>query len=63
MQIIARKSNLYNNQEFIKEILQEIDAVQGIMLDVVMTKDKQVLVFSPVMSNQTTINTIQNSNL
>ncbi len=63
MQIIARKSNLYNNREFMERILQEIDAVQGIMLDVVMTKDKKILVFSPVTSNQTTINTIQNSDL
>ena len=63
MQIIARKSNLYNKREFMERILQESDAVQGIMLDVVMTKAKKILVFSPVTSNQTTINTIQNSDL
>ena len=33
------------------------------MLDVVMTKDKKVLVFSRVTTNKITINTIQNNNL
>ena len=62
MKIIAHKSNLYNNKTFIEGI-NNIEGLTGVMLDIVMTKDKQVLVFSPVTTNKITINTIQNNNL
>ena len=44
MMIIAHKSNLYNNKNFVESVNQ-LEGLAGIMLDVVMTKDKQVLVF------------------
>lgn len=62
MMIIAHKSNLYNNKNFVESVNQ-LEGLAGIMLDVVMTKDKQVLVFSRVTTNKITINTIQNNNL
>ena len=62
MKIIAHKSNLYNNKTFIESV-NSIEGLTGVMLDIVMTKDKQVLVFSPVTTNKITINTIQNNNL
>ena len=62
MMIIAHKSNLYNNKNFVESVNQ-LEGLTGIMLDVVMTKDKQVLVFSRVTTNKITINTIQNNNL
>ena len=62
MKIIAHKSNLYNNKTFIESV-NSIEGLTGIMLDIVMTKDKKVLVFSPVTTNKITINTIQNNNL
>ena len=62
MKIIAHKSNLYNNKTFI-ETVNSLEGLTGVMLDVVMTKDKKVLVFSRVTTNKITINTIQNNNL
>ena len=62
MKIIAHKSNLYNNKTFIESV-NSLDGLTGVMLDIVMTRDKQVLVFSPVTTNKITINTIQNNNL
>ena len=47
MKIIAHKSNLYNNKTFI-ETVNNLEGLTGVMLDVVMTKDKKVLVFSPI---------------
>ena len=62
MMIIANKSNLYNNKNFI-EAVNNLEGLTGVMLDIVMTKDKKVLVFSRVTTNKITINTIQNNNL
>ena len=62
MKIIAHKSNLYNNKTFIESV-NSIEGLTGVMFDIVMTRDKQVLVFSPVTTNKITINTIQNNNL
>ena len=62
MMIIAHKSNLYNNKNFI-EAVNNLEGLTGVMLDIVMTKDKKVLVFSRVTTNKITINTIQNNNL
>ena len=62
MMIIAHKSNLYNNKTFIEKV-NSLENLTGVMLDVVMTKDKKVLVFSRVTTNKITINTIQNNNL
>ena len=62
MKIIAHKSNLYNNKTFIESV-NSLEGLTGVMLDIVMTRDKQVLVFSPVTTNKITINTIQNNNL
>ncbi|HIS38015.1 MAG TPA: hypothetical protein IAB45_00695 [Candidatus Onthousia faecavium] len=62
MMIIAHKSNLYNNKNFI-EAVNNLEGLTGVMLDIVMTKDKKVLVFSKVTTNKITINTIQNNNL
>ncbi len=62
MMIIAHKSNLYNNKNFI-EAVNNLAGLTGVMLDIVMTKDKKVLVFSRVTTNKITINTIQNNNL
>ncbi len=63
LQIIAHKSNLYNNREFMDIARNTRYEITGIMLDIIITKDKKVLVFSPVSTNQTTLNTIQNSDL
>lgn len=62
MMIIAHKSNLYNNKNFI-EFVNTWEGLTGVMLDIVMTKDKKVLIFSRVTTNKITINTIQNNNL
>lgn len=62
MMIIIHKSNLYNNKEFI-ETVNTLDKLSGVMLDIIMTKDKKVLVFSKVTTNKATINTIQSNNL
>ncbi len=62
MMIIAHKSNLYNNKTFIESV-NNLEGLTGVMLDIVMTKDKKVLVFSRVTTNKITINTIQNNNL
>ena len=62
MMIIAHKSNLYNNKTFIESV-NNLEGLTGVMLDIVMTKDKKVLVFSRVTTNKITINTIENSNL
>lgn len=62
MKIIAHKSNLYNNKSFIESV-NKIESLTGVMLDIVMTKDKKILVFSPITTNKITINTIQNNNL
>lgn len=63
LNIIAHKNNLYNNKEFIDKTLYSQHHLQGVMLDVVMTKDQKILVFSSISANQTTLNTIQNSNV
>lgn len=62
MKILAHKSNLYNNKNFIESV-NKLEGLTGVMLDIVMTKDKKILVFSPVTTNKITINTIQNNNL
>ena len=62
MKIIAHKSNLYNNKTFIEKV-NSLERLTGVMLDIVMTKDKKVLVFSRVTNNKITINTIQNNDL
>lgn len=62
MMIIAHKSNLYNNKTFIEKV-NSLERLTGVMLDIVMTKDKKVLVFSRVTNNKITINTIQNNDL
>ena len=62
MMIIAHKSNLYNNKTFIESV-NNLEGLTGVMLDIIMTKDKKVLVFSRVTTNKITINTIQNNNL
>ena len=62
MKILAHKSNLYNNKNFIESV-NKLEGLTGVMLDIVMTKDKKILVFSPVTANKITINTIQNNNL
>ncbi len=62
MMIIAHKSNLYNNKTFIESV-NTLKGLTGVMLDIVMTKDKKVLVFSRVTTNKITINTIQNNDL
>lgn len=62
MMIIAHKSNLYNNKTFIEKV-NSLENLTGVMLDIVMTKDKKVLVFSRVTNNKITINTIQNNDL
>ena len=62
MKILAHKSNLYNNKNFIESV-NKLEGLTGVMLDIVMIKDKKILVFSPVTTNKITINTIQNNNL
>ena len=61
--IISRKNNIYNNKEFIETTKNEEYKLDGIMLDIIMTKDEKLLVFSPITTNRKTFNTIQNSNL
>lgn len=63
MQIIAHKNNLYNNKDFINKVESDHQNLNGIMLDIIKTKDERLLVFSPVSTNKTTIDTIQNNNL
>jgi len=63
MQIIAHKNNLYNNKDFINKVQSDHKNLNGIMLDIIKTKDERLLVFSPVSTNKTTIDTIQNNNL
>ena len=40
MKILAHKSNLYNNKNFIESV-NKLEGLTGVMLDIVMTKDKK----------------------
>ena len=61
MMLIFHKTNLYKVNDFI-EYINKLDKLTGIMLDIIMTKDKKILVFSKNVTNETMINRFQNSN-
>ena len=62
-QVIAHKDNLYNTKKFIEEVMKNSQYLDGVFLDVTLTKDSKVLIFSPVSSNREDLDTIQNNNL
>ncbi len=63
MQILANKTDLYNNTEFLEVTSKPIKDLEGVGFNVAITKDNQFVIFSPVTDNQTTIQTITNKNL
>lgn len=62
LKIIAKKEGVYNYEAFINQSI-ESDYITGIFLEITVTKDKEVLIFSPVDSNYTSIGSIQNNTL
>lgn len=62
MKIIARKNNLYDIQQF-QHMVSDCDYIGAVGVDVVMTKDQQIVVFTPVIDNVASVVTLQNSTL
>lgn len=62
MKIFANKTNLYNNEDFLKASIKE-NKLSGVGFNLAITKDNKFIVFSPVSNNQATIQTIANKNL
>ena len=62
MDIIAHKYNLYNSKDFILT-LKKAKEIKGVMFDIVLTKDKKVLVFSMISANKKTIEIIQSNTM
>lgn len=60
MNLIAHKSNLYNIVDFLNMVFDN-DYINGAMFELTMTSDNKVVVFSPVFSNEATLDTIQSS--
>lgn len=63
MRILANKTNLYNNTDFLQKTKEKIKYLEGVGFNVAITKDNEFVIFSPVTDNQTTIQTITNKNL
>lgn len=63
MRILANKTNLYNNTDFLQKSIEESATLEGVGFNVAITKDNQFVIFSPVSDNQTTIQTITSKNL
>ncbi len=63
MRILANKTNLYNNLDFLQQSTEEENNLEGVGFNVAITKDNQFVIFSPVSDNQTTIQTITSKNL
>ena len=63
MKILANKTDLYNNIDFLKKSVKMESPLEGVGFNIAITKDNKFVVFSPVSDNQTTIQTIANKNL
>lgn len=63
MRILANKTDLYNNIDFLQKSTEENKNLDGVGFNVAITKDNQFVIFSPVSNNQTTIQTITSKNL
>ncbi len=63
LKILANKTDLYNNKEFLQKTSQKIKYLEGVGFNIAITKDNQFVIFSPVSNNQATIQTITNKNL
>jgi len=62
MSIIARRSNLINVANFL-ELIHKKEFIDGLNIDVTITKDKQLIIFVPtIMGGTLSIETIQSSN-
>lgn len=63
LRILANKTNLYNNTEFLQKTSKPMQYLDGVGFNIAITKDNKFVVFSPISDNQTTIQTITNKNL
>ena len=63
LKILANKTDLYNNIDFLKKSVKMESPLEGVGFNIAITKDNKFVVFSPVSDNQTTIQTIANKNL
>ena len=59
MRIIAQKTDILNNEEFIKNATTK-DYIYGITINVALTKDNKILTYLPA-NIEAIINTIENS--
>ena len=62
MKIIAQKEGLYDRELFIESSLKK-SFIDGLLLDITITTDGKIVVFSPVISNYTSLGNIQNNTL
>jgi len=63
MRILANKTDLYNNTEFLEVTVKTTKELEGVGFNVAITKDNEFVIFSPVTDNQTTIQTITSKSL
>lgn len=63
LKILANKTNLYNNTEFLQKTAKKINYLEGVGFNIAITKDNQFVVFSPISNNEATVQTINNKNL
>ena len=62
MKIISLKENLYTGKEFMK-IVDSLSYLDGISIDVTMTKDGHIILYSYNISNASSLNSVQNTTL
>lgn len=62
MKIIAQKSNAMNSEEFFRNALTT-NYIEGINLNIALTKDNQIVVFNTTSVSDAIVNTIDNSTL
>ena len=60
MRIIAQKTDILNNEEFIKNATTK-DYIYGITINVALTKDNKILTYNLPANIEASINTIENS--
>ena len=62
MKIIAQKSDAMNSEEFFRKALST-NYIDGINLNVALTRDNQIVVFNNTSVSDAIVNTIDNSTL
>lgn len=62
MKIISHKSDSYSTTLFLKNAYNS-PYIDGVNIDIIMTKDKKVVVFNPISNNNSILNIIKNNYL